>query len=95
MKLGRVVSTVVSTIQHPDLEGRRLLLCDLLDARGQTTGKELIAVDTVDAGAGETVLILDEGGSARRILGNANAPIRSVVAGILDEWVVDGTSVEV
>jgi hypothetical protein len=44
----------------------------------------MIAVDTVGAGAGETVLILDEGNSARQVLGAQGAPIRTVVVGIVD-----------
>ena len=50
MKLGRVAGTVVSTISHPIYDGRRLLMCDLLDAHGSDTGDYLICVDTVGAG---------------------------------------------
>ncbi len=85
MKLGRVVGTVVSTINAPDLEHRTLLLCDLLDPAGVPGGGYLIAVDSVGAGAGETVLILDEGNSARQVLAAPGAPIRTVVVGIVDE----------
>ena len=84
MKLGRVVGTVVSTINAPDFDGRTLLLCDLLDPSGKPAGGYLIAVDTVGAGAGETVLILDEGNSARQVLGAPGAPIRTLVVGIVD-----------
>ena len=84
MKLGRVVGTVVSTINAPDLDNRTLLLCDLLDPSGKPAGGYLIAVDTVGAGAGETVLILDEGTSARQVLGAPGAPIRTLVVGIVD-----------
>ncbi len=85
MKLGRVAGTVVSTIQHPELEGHRLLLCDLLDGEESPTGAYTIALDQVDAGVGETVLILDEGSSARLILGQDQAPVRAVVIGIVDQ----------
>ncbi len=84
MKLGRVVGTVVSTINAPAFDGRTLLLCDLLDPSGRPAGGYLIAVDTVGAGAGETVLILDEGNSARQVLGAPGAPIRTVIVGIVD-----------
>lgn len=92
MKLGRVAGTVVSTINHPIYDGRRLLMCDLLDADGEDTGGYLICVDTVGAGAGETVLIIDEGNSARQIVEDATAPIRAVIVGIVDELQVDGVS---
>jgi microcompartment protein CcmK/EutM len=85
MKLARVAGTVVSTMQHPELAGHRLLLCDLLDGEELPTGAYTIAVDRVDAGPGETVLILDEGSSARQILDQENAPVRAVVVGIVDQ----------
>lgn len=85
MKLARVVGTVVSTINAPDLDGQRLLLCDLLDPSGGPAGGYLIAVDSVGAGAGETVLLLDEGNSARQVLAAPGAPIRTVIVGIVDE----------
>jgi ethanolamine utilization protein EutN len=85
VKLARVVGTVVSTINHPAFEDRTLLMCDLLDAAGAAGGGYLIAVDSVGAGAGETVLLLDEGNSARQVLAAPGAPIRTVVVGIVDE----------
>ena len=84
MKLGRVVGTVVSTINAPDFDNHTLLLCDLVDPAGRPGGGYLIAVDSVGAGAGEMVLILDEGNSARQVLGAPGAPIRTVVVGIVD-----------
>jgi microcompartment protein CcmK/EutM len=85
VKIGRVVGTVVSTINAPAFDGRTLLLCDLLDPSGRPAGGYLIAIDTVEAGPGEMVLILDEGNSARQILGVPGAPIRTLVVGIVDE----------
>ncbi len=93
MKLARVVGTVVSTVCSPVFEGRRLLLCDLLDEVGRPKGGSLIAVDAVDAGAGEMVLILDEGNSARQVLATPNAPVRAVVVGIVDQLTVDGRDI--
>jgi len=93
MKIGRVAATVVSTICSPFYEGRRLLLVDLLDLAGEPTGKYIIAVDAVDAGMGDPVLILDEGNSARQIFAAKDAPVRALVAGIIDELVVDDTRI--
>lgn len=92
MRLGRVSGTVVGTISHPLFDGRRLLMCDLLDADGADTGDYLICVDAVDAGHGETVLIIDEGNSARQVVGDPRGPIRAVIVGVVDELVVDGES---
>lgn len=84
MKVARVAGTVVSPISHPFFERRRLLVCDLLDGEGSPNGY-LIAVDVVGAGAGERVLICDEGSSARQIFGIDTGPIRAVIVGIIDD----------
>jgi len=84
VKLARVVGTVVSTICSPIFEDRTLLVCDLVEPSGEAAGGYLIAVDTVGAGAGELVLILDEGTSARQIVGAAYGPLRAVIVGIVD-----------
>ena len=84
MKLARVVGTVVSSINAPAFDGRTLLLCDLVAPTGRLDGGYTIAVDSVGAGAGETVLLLDEGTGARQVLQAPGAPIRTVVVGIVD-----------
>lgn len=93
MKVGRVVGTVVATIEAPVFEDRKLLVCDILDARARPDGNYIIAADTVGAGAGETVLIIDEGNSARQVVGMEVAPIRAVIVGVVDELTVDGEAV--
>lgn len=85
MKLARVAGTVISTINVPVFDDRKLLVCDLLDPEGRPSGGYLIAVDTVGAGDGETVLLMDEGNSARQILDAKDAPIRTLVVGIVDD----------
>lgn len=94
MKVGRVVGTVVSTINEPFYDGKRLLLCDVLDVAGRPAGYT-IAVDVVDAGVGETVLILDEGNSARQIFGLETGAIRAVVVGTVDELLIDGVEMPI
>jgi microcompartment protein CcmK/EutM len=85
MILGRITGSIVSTIHHPIVNGRKLLVAERLDAAGRPTGGYLIAIDAIGAGRGETVLIIDEGTGARQILDKDNAPVRSVVVGIVDE----------
>ncbi len=85
MILARVVGRITSTIHHPDMAGRKLLILDKLNALGQATGGHVIAVDAIGAGAGETVIMLDEGNGARQILGVENMPVRSVVVGVVDD----------
>lgn len=84
MILARVAGRLVSTIHHRDMEGRKILVCDKLDDRGRPTGGYVIALDAIGAGAGETVLVLDEGNGARQVFGISNMPCRSVVVGIVD-----------
>jgi len=83
VKLAKVAGTVVSPVSHPVFEGERLLLCDLVGPEGSADGY-LIAVDVVNAGVGERVLICDEGTSARQMLGITTGPVRSVIVGIID-----------
>lgn len=85
MKLARVSGTVVSTVSDPIFDHQRLLVCDYLTPDGEPTGAYVIAVDVVQAGRGETVLILDEGTGARQIMGVNEGPIRAMVVGIVDE----------
>ncbi len=86
MILGRVCGTVVSTIEHPFYDGKKQLIVRAVTPDGAFDGdKYVIAVDLVGAGVGETVIVEDEGNSARQLLGAANAPVRSVVLGIVDE----------
>ncbi len=84
MILGRITGSVVSTIHHPVVEGRKLLVAERLDPTGRPTGGYIIAIDAIGAGQGETVLILDEGNGARQILDDTDAPVRSIVVGVVD-----------
>ena len=84
MKVGRVIGNVVSTINHDFFDGERLLMVKLVD-NGVDLGDYLICTDVVGAGSDETVLILDEGSSARTIYAVDTGPIRSVVVGIVDD----------
>ena len=84
MILGRIIGNVVSTIHHPVVQGQKLLVAERLDSTGRASGGYIIALDVIGAGQGETVLILDEGSGARQILGDSNAPVRSIVVGIVD-----------
>jgi ethanolamine utilization protein EutN len=85
MYIGKVIGTVVSTIKISHLEGRKLLLVDQLDLGGRETGAYDIAVDAVQAGPGDTVMVIDEGNGARQILGLDPGAIRAVIVGIVDE----------
>jgi ethanolamine utilization protein EutN len=85
MFLARVVGDVVATIKHEALQNRKLLLVQPLTADGVPTGKPAIAVDSVDAGVGDHVLVVDEGNSAAQVLQRPRGPIRTVIVGVVDE----------
>lgn len=84
MILGRVQGQVVATIKHETYTGHRILLLDRIDAAGKELGGYLVAFDTVGATVGQSVLVIDEGNSARQVVGDSSAPIRSVIVGIVD-----------
>jgi microcompartment protein CcmK/EutM len=84
MIIGTVRGDIVSTINHPFYTGKRLLIVEKEDPAGKPSGY-LIAIDGgIQAGVGERVLVIDEGNSARQIVRDANAPVRSIIVGIID-----------
>ncbi|MCS6859324.1 MAG: EutN/CcmL family microcompartment protein [Abditibacteriales bacterium] len=91
MKLAKVIGSVVSTIKNDTLRGAKLLLVQPLNLQQQPTGRAAVAVDTVDAGVGDIVLVVEEGRAARERFG-ATSPVRSVIVGVVDK--VDVRAVE-
>jgi microcompartment protein CcmK/EutM len=78
------VGKIVATIKHDDLHGKKILLVRPLDLSLSPTGKSVLAVDSVDAGAGDLVLVADEGNAAAQVLGMERGPIRTVIVGVVD-----------
>jgi microcompartment protein CcmK/EutM len=83
MILAKVVGTVVATQKDERLVSSKLLLARPIDPTGKETGSYLVAVDTVDAGAGDTVLIVS-GSSARMAAGLKDCPVDAAVVGVVD-----------
>jgi len=81
--LARVVGTVVATRKDERLVSNKLMVVRPIDPRGQGDGNYLVAVDTVDAGFGETVLIVS-GSSARMASGLKDCPVDAAIVGIVD-----------
>lgn len=84
MILGRVVGAITSTINHPFYDGKKLMIVERTAPDGGRPTDYLIAVDTVGAGPGQRVVVLDEGNGARQIFVSKDAPVRSVIVGIVD-----------
>ena len=86
MILAKVTGNVVSTIQAAGYESRKILIVQPINPDGKSVGNSFLAIDTVQAGTGDTLLIMEEGGSARLILGEPETfTIKAVIAGIVDE----------
>ena len=85
MFLARVVGEVVATIKHAQLAGQKLLLVRGVDPDGSATARLMIALDTVDAGPGDQVLVADEGNSAAQVLRRGRGAVRTVIVGVVDE----------
>lgn len=87
MFVGKVIGNVWATRKHKHLNNLKLLIVKAIDPINpdKLTGEATMAVDKdMGAGPGDIVLILDEGGSARKIIKDLKAPVRTVVAGIVD-----------
>ncbi len=83
MLLAKIVGTVVATRKDPRLVSNKLLVVRPVDPKGKADGNYLVAVDTVDAGVGETVLVVS-GSSARMASGMKDCPVDAAIVGIID-----------
>jgi microcompartment protein CcmK/EutM len=89
MILGKIIGNVVSTITEAGYGSRKILIVQPIDLSGNPKGQSFLAIDTVQAGIGDIVLILEEGGSARMILGEPETfTIKAIIAGIVDHITV-------
>ena len=88
MLLAKVVGTVVATRKDERLESTKLLIARPIDPAGKPEGSYLVAVDTVDAGVGETVLIVS-GSSARMAAGLKDCPVDAAIVGVIDRIDID------
>jgi len=96
MRVARVVGNIWATKKHRALESSKLLLVQTINAlSGQIVGETTLAVDKkFGAGPGDTVLLVDEGSSARQILVDKTAPVRLIVCGIVDSVTVSKREVK-
>jgi ethanolamine utilization protein EutN len=85
MRLCRVKGTVVSTAKHPVYEGQKLLVVQPVDEQGREQGYSFLAVDRVQAGEGDLVLVNSEGNGARQLIPIQLLPIRSLILGVVDQ----------
>ncbi len=85
MLICRIVGDVVSTHKNAHLQGHKLLLVQPVELDQKTPkGNSMIALDRVNAGMDDLVLVNKEGSSARLILGDDENPVQAVIVGVID-----------
>ncbi len=90
MILARVTGNLVATQKHPSHEGRKILVVQPLNLDGTDRGDAVLALDAVDAGVGDRVLVVQEGWSAMTSVERPQSPIDMAVVGVVDSVTVDG-----
>jgi microcompartment protein CcmK/EutM len=88
--IARVLGTVVSTVKHPKYKGLKLFVVQPVDEHLKDSDPSFLAVDTVQSGVGDLVLVNREGNGARQIFREPVLPIRAVIVGVVDHVEVGG-----
>ena len=90
MLIARVIGELVATQKHASHEGRKVLLVQPLNLDGSNRGEAVVALDAVDAGVGDRVLLVTEGYSAMTAVGRPQSPIDMAVIGFIDHIDIPG-----
>jgi len=85
MQICKISGNVVCTIKNTHLIGKKIMIVQPLDLDGNPQGSDYLAIDTVDAGPEDKVLVVREGGSARIVLNDKEIPVQAVIVGVVDE----------
>lgn len=89
MIIGKVTGTVVTTISHEHYKNRRLLVVQPMLLPGEYPSGDFLALDTTQAGIGDTVLVNREGNGARQVMNNPDACVISLIVGIVDSIYIE------
>jgi len=90
MTICRVTGSIVSTHKNDHLVNRKIMIVQPLTLDGEPQGADMLAIDEVDAGIGDLVLVIREGGSARLIFNEKKNPVQAVIVGVVDGYHVEG-----
>jgi len=84
MVLCKVIGTLVATQKNEHLKGQKILIVQPIDLDKNFIGRDILALDSVDAGVGDIVLVVQEGQSAAQVIKNKKAPVHSVIVAVVD-----------
>ena len=84
MIICNVIGDIVSTVKNDRFTGKKIMIVQPLDLDNNPDGKAFLAIDTVQAGVNDRVLVLREGGSARIIFEDNEIPLQAVIVGVID-----------
>jgi microcompartment protein CcmK/EutM len=84
MILCKVIGTIVATQKNEHLKKHKMLIVQPIDLGGKFIGRDILALDSVDAGVGDIVLVVQEGQGAAQVIKNKKAPVHSVVVAVVD-----------
>jgi len=87
MKLCKVTGNIVSTVKTNSHFHLKLMIVHPVDRKGQMIGESFIAVDNAQSGIGEFVLVMEEGSSARQLLGDSESAVDAIIIGVIDQIV--------
>ena len=84
MILSKVTGTIVATQKKEQLKDQKILIVQPITLDGKPLGRDLLALDTVDAGIGDTVLVVQEGQAAAQLLKRKDVPVHSMIVAVVD-----------
>jgi microcompartment protein CcmK/EutM len=84
MTLCKITGTIVATQKNEHLKNQKILIAQPIDLDGKYIGRDMLAIDSVDAGVGDMVLVIQEGQGAVQVLKNKKVPVHSVIVAVVD-----------
>jgi microcompartment protein CcmK/EutM len=84
MIICHVIGDIVSTVKNKEFTGKKIMIVQPLDLEDKADGDAFLALDSVQAGVGDRVLVMREGGSAHIVFNNNNIPVQAVITAVVD-----------
>jgi microcompartment protein CcmK/EutM len=84
MIICKVIGDIVSTVKNKHFTGKKIMIVQPLDLENQAEGEAFLALDSVQAGVGDRVLVMREGGSARIVFDDTDIPVQAVITAVID-----------